>query len=114
MKVKYDIVIIGSGLGGLVSANILAREGYSVCVLEKNNQFEFDFERTPFQRIEKGIERFVFRTFVIGQEANQDIGIYQANHLDQLLLRLFSVAFSISFLEILGLVSACCLKIPNN
>ena len=39
MKVKYDIVIIGSGLGGLVSANILAREGYSVCVLEKNNQF---------------------------------------------------------------------------
>ena len=39
MKEKYDIVIIGSGLGGLVSANILAREGYSVCVLEKNNQY---------------------------------------------------------------------------
>ena len=39
MKEKYDIVIIGSGLGGLVSANILARNGYSVCVLEKNNQF---------------------------------------------------------------------------
>lgn len=39
MKEKYDVVIIGSGLGGLVSANILAREGYSVCVLEKNNQF---------------------------------------------------------------------------
>ena len=39
MKGKYDIVIIGSGLGGLVSANILARHGYSVCVLEKNNQF---------------------------------------------------------------------------
>lgn len=39
MKEKYDVVIIGSGLGGLVSANILAREGYSVCVLEKNNQY---------------------------------------------------------------------------
>lgn len=39
MQEKYDIVIIGSGLGGLVSANILAREGYSVCVLEKNNQY---------------------------------------------------------------------------
>ncbi len=39
MKKKYDVVIIGSGLGGLVSANILAREGYKVCVLEKNNQF---------------------------------------------------------------------------
>lgn len=39
MKEHYDIVIIGSGLGGLVSAIILAKEGYSVCVLEKNNQF---------------------------------------------------------------------------
>jgi all-trans-retinol 13,14-reductase len=36
---KYDIVIIGSGLGGLVSAIILAKEGLSVCVLEKNNQY---------------------------------------------------------------------------
>lgn len=39
MKKEYDVVIIGSGLGGLVSAIILAKEGYSVCVLEKNNQF---------------------------------------------------------------------------
>ena len=39
MKTHYDVVIIGSGLGGLVSANILAKEGYSVCVLEKNNQY---------------------------------------------------------------------------
>ncbi|TGD59160.1 phytoene desaturase family protein [Flavobacterium humi] len=39
MEKKYDIVIIGSGLGGLVSAIILAKEGKSVCVLEKNNQY---------------------------------------------------------------------------
>jgi all-trans-retinol 13,14-reductase len=39
MKENYDVVIVGSGLGGLVSAIILAKEGYSVCVLEKNNQF---------------------------------------------------------------------------
>lgn len=39
MTEKYDVVIIGSGLGGLVSAIILAKEGYSVCVLEKNQQF---------------------------------------------------------------------------
>ena len=39
MNEKYDIVIIGSGLGGLVSAIILAKEGYKVCVLEKNQQF---------------------------------------------------------------------------
>lgn len=39
MKEQYDVVIVGSGLGGLVAAIILAKEGYSVCVLEKNNQF---------------------------------------------------------------------------
>lgn len=39
MKDTYDVVIIGSGLGGLVAANIMAKEGYSVCVLEKNQQF---------------------------------------------------------------------------
>ncbi|MEO7313082.1 MAG: NAD(P)/FAD-dependent oxidoreductase [Chitinophagaceae bacterium] len=34
----FDIVIIGSGMGGLVCADILGREGYKVCVLEKNRQ----------------------------------------------------------------------------
>lgn len=34
----YDAVIIGSGLGGLACGAILAREGFSVCVLEKNKQ----------------------------------------------------------------------------
>lgn len=36
---QYDVVIIGSGLGGLESAYILSKEGYKVCVLEKNRQF---------------------------------------------------------------------------
>ncbi|WP_353718594.1 NAD(P)/FAD-dependent oxidoreductase [Dyadobacter sp. 676] len=35
---EYDFVIVGSGLGGLACANILAMEGYSVVVLEKNHQ----------------------------------------------------------------------------
>lgn len=33
---KYDIAIIGSGLGGLQCAYILSREGFKVCVVEKN------------------------------------------------------------------------------
>lgn len=35
----FDVVIIGSGLGGLSCAAILSREGMKVCVLEKNRQF---------------------------------------------------------------------------
>lgn len=34
---NFDFVIIGSGIGGLVSGIILAKEGYSVCMLEKNH-----------------------------------------------------------------------------
>src|SRR5690606_18889569 len=35
----YDVVVMGSGLSGLVSALLLAQEGKKVCVLEKNNQY---------------------------------------------------------------------------
>jgi len=33
---NYDAVVIGSGLGGLTAAGLLARKGYSVLVLERN------------------------------------------------------------------------------
>ncbi len=35
---KYDIIIVGSGLGGLVCGSILSKNGYKVLVLEKNIQ----------------------------------------------------------------------------
>ena len=38
MTNEFDIVIIGSGMGGLVCADLLGKEGYKVCVLEKNKQ----------------------------------------------------------------------------
>lgn len=37
MNQKYDIIIIGSGLGGLLSGALLSKYGYSVCVLEKHS-----------------------------------------------------------------------------
>ena len=35
---KFDVLIIGSGMGGLVCGAILSKEGYKVCVVEKNKQ----------------------------------------------------------------------------
>lgn len=37
LKNKYDIVIIGAGIGGLVSGCYLAKEGYKVLIAEKNH-----------------------------------------------------------------------------
>lgn len=34
----FDAVIIGSGLGGLACGTILAKEGYRVCIIERNKQ----------------------------------------------------------------------------
>lgn len=36
MKNKYDVIVIGAGIGGLTAAAILARNGKKVLVLEKN------------------------------------------------------------------------------
>lgn len=35
---KYDLVIIGSGLGGMVCGTIMSKEGKRVCIVEKNEQ----------------------------------------------------------------------------
>ena len=36
-KPEYDVIIIGSGLGGLTSANMLAKNSHSVLLLEQHN-----------------------------------------------------------------------------
>lgn len=40
MKEIYDVVIIGSGFGGSVTACRLAEAGRSVCILEKGKTLE--------------------------------------------------------------------------
>jgi prolycopene isomerase len=37
MSQKFDVVVVGAGLGGLASAAFLANKGYDVCLLERHN-----------------------------------------------------------------------------
>ena len=46
-KKNYDVIIIGSGFGGSVSALRMAEKGYSVLVVEKGKRYESkDFPNT--------------------------------------------------------------------
>ena len=36
VKGEYDVIVIGSGLGGMTTANILGRAGHSVLLLEQH------------------------------------------------------------------------------
>lgn len=38
MDKEFDVLIIGSGMGGLICADLLSKEGLDVCVVEKNKQ----------------------------------------------------------------------------
>lgn len=38
MNKKYDVVIIGAGIGGLICGNILAKNGFKVLILEKKKR----------------------------------------------------------------------------
>ncbi|MFK5974219.1 MAG: NAD(P)-binding protein [Flavobacteriaceae bacterium] len=87
MKEHYDVVVVGSGLGGLVSAIILAKEGRTVCVLEKNNQYGGNLQ--TFSR-----EKTLFDTgvhYIGGLSEGQNLyryfkylGIYDGLHLKKL------------------------------
>jgi cholesterol oxidase len=47
MKQSYDVVVIGSGFGGAITACRLAQAGYSVCILEKGRRWQkTDFPRS--------------------------------------------------------------------
>ena len=39
MMNEYDVVVIGSGFGGAITAYKLARKGYRVCILERGSQW---------------------------------------------------------------------------
>ena len=58
-KNEFDVVIIGSGFGGSVSALRLIEKGYSVAVLEAGRRFkDKDFPKTSWR-----INKFLFFPF---------------------------------------------------
>jgi len=48
MSEKFDVIIIGAGLSGLLSASLLSRKGLKVCILEKNKDIGGMIQ--PFKR----------------------------------------------------------------
>ena len=47
LKDRYDIIVIGSGYGGSITASLMARAGKKVCLLERGKEFQpGDFPKT--------------------------------------------------------------------
>lgn len=85
MKNIYDVIIVGSGLGGLVSAALLSKEGMRVLVLEQNQQYGGNL-----QTFERNGEHFGTGMNYIGSmDENQFLYVYfrYLNILDDLNLR---------------------------
>ena len=52
IKDAYDVVVIGSGYGGGISASRMARTGKKVCVLERGKEFlPGDFPDEPTEAL---------------------------------------------------------------
>jgi cholesterol oxidase len=71
MAGHYDVVVVGSGYGGAISASRLARAGARVCVLERGREFEpGDFPDTGPEAVAE------FQVDAGGHRAGNDTGLF--------------------------------------
>ena len=96
VREHYDVIVIGSGLGGMTCAKVLSRMGHSVLLLEQHNNFgglatwfhrkgghifDISLHGFPFNMKKScriftlGLDRdFLYNKFI---EENQELYLYQ-------------------------------------
>lgn len=85
--IDYDVVIVGSGLGGLLTGALLAKEGYHVCILEKNPVFGGSLQTFTRDGVEFDTGMHYFGSFDEGQfcyKLFKYLGIYDHLNLKRL------------------------------
>ncbi|WP_300604303.1 FAD-dependent oxidoreductase [Niabella sp.] len=94
---QFDIIIIGSGLGGLLCGSILGKEGLKVCVVEKNKQLGGNLQ--TFSRNKQIFDTGVHYIGGLGKGQNLYQVFKYAGIMDRLRLQKMEEAFDYILLE---------------
>lgn len=79
---RYDVLVVGSGYGGAITASRLARAGRSVCVLERGREFlPGEYPDTPFKvvgeaQVDLPDAHIGSRTALYDFRVNEDINVF--------------------------------------
>ncbi|MBD3275317.1 MAG: FAD-binding protein, partial [Candidatus Marinimicrobia bacterium] len=83
IKSEYEVVVIGSGYGGSISASRMARAGRSVCLLEKGREFqpgeypEKEMEASREMQVDLPNKHIGHEGGLYDFRVNEDINVFQ-------------------------------------